>query len=41
MGLWKWASEHNLIVSAADLWGFGVIRRPLLGSGSGLRELRN
>ena len=41
MGLWKWASERDLIVSAADLWGLGVIRRPLLGSGPGLRKLRN
>ena len=23
MGLWKWASERDLIVSAADLWGVG------------------
>ena len=21
MGLWKWASERDLIVSAVDLWG--------------------
>ena len=39
MGLWKWASERDLIVSAADLWGLGVIRRLLLGSGPRLIKL--
>ena len=35
MGLWKWASERDLIVSAADLWGLGVgvsFTFPLFGS---------
>ena len=28
MGLWKWASERDLIVSAADLWGLGGYPAP-------------